>query len=272
MKRTAKYILALSLALCSCQKPSSDQEQSQKPLLVAPVEPPLIPSTTSVVLPEIMSNASPAARAAMTEELLRQPYLKWREALDREELVRKAPPVGASSSTIRLALLLKKNVVSPGETLWYRAELQNHGDSELLFDDAASFFKDNACEKGHFQLWLTAPNGSKTIIRREASAPAEEPDIVRPVRFPASVKPEDRARQAQIIQERLRRKQDERFGLHLSLRPGEALQTRPEGGFRELKGAYELTERGRHRLTIVYVGGKGFSVPVESASVEFEVR
>jgi hypothetical protein len=159
----------------------------------------------------------------------RRPLESAQALKDRAELVRPKSPgfkADGREKSLKLTLFPFKTRLRPGESLWYRLEIQNVGTSSVTWTESNSFFKNGIHLGSEFiHIYLTLPEGkevrgmanplnfghcpetAKTIKPLEASGLSEE-DF------------KDKLTKATAIS-------DIEGGLELVLAPGETLSTRP---------------------------------------------
>ena len=163
---------------CACGK--KEEPARPAPLLPMPVEKPT-PSTntpTSFKKPDGFDQwpaekqqryrkfmTDFAARVAETAE--EDAFSARLKQADEREMVRPAPP-GFKPEPVarktRLTLIAKKTTLKPGETFWYRLELQNLGQDTLLFHARPSFWKIGNAESDRWSFYVTPPGGQEDYV------------------------------------------------------------------------------------------------------------
>lgn len=122
-----------------------------------------LPPDTKV--PDGFSKLSPDGQREWLRGVWRRPRENAQASKDKAELVRPAPkgftPDGKEKS-FKLTLFPLKTQLRPGESFWYRFELQNIGSSTVTLREQESFFKSGyALGYLHYDLYLTLPDSTE---------------------------------------------------------------------------------------------------------------
>lgn len=194
-------------------------------------------------------------------------------AADQKDMVRPAPPgfkpepdpLKAGPLKAKLTLIPKKTILKPGETFWYRAELQNLSALTIKFDKAPSFWKVGIAEYDQYDFYITPPGGKERNVMLDIDFP------IGSHRGPGA---RGKMNDAQLEDHSFRMAR--RNALHVDLGPGETLLSRPWrrlsieelddmyekdvepapviGEFRELalESSFKFDKPGKYRIKLVF--------------------
>ncbi len=155
-------------------------------------------------------------------------YRRRREAEDRAELVKPAPPdfKPEGRRAARLKLIPKSPTMRVGENFWYRLELQNVGREPISLDESPSFWKIGNALNNKVEFRITSPEGKEE--RGVVKYPLLFHCIPKQYEFPKYIVTEqDRRRFLDDLSEKKRREISRSEHLMVTLQPGETLVTRP---------------------------------------------
>ncbi len=299
--------LAVALAACDRKEPSAPAPTLEPP--PTKIAPPPGPRAREA-RPEWLSQLSPQAQEAWLRskhkpDLSRGPihllaklpskqqvdlvksrddapeadaYRRRREAEDRTELVRPAPPEFKPEGRrmARLRLIPKSPTMRVGENFWYRLEFQNIGEEPITLDESPSFWKIGNALNNKVEFRLIPPEGKEErgVVNFQLGhcVPNEH-------EFPKYVVTEkDRERFLADLTEKRRREISRWKHLMVTLQPGETLFTRPwawgdddertsrrieceipdspvTGEFRELvlRSGFKFDRPGAYRIKAIYM-------------------
>lgn len=227
----AKWLVLLSICLgAGCGKHESPGQTPSAPSLAAvriPENKLDLPPDTSV--PDGFSKLPPDAQREWLRGVWRRPLETAQTLKDRAELVRPRPPGFKSdgkTKSLKLTLIPLKTRLKPGESLWYRLQIQNIGTSSVTWTESNSFFKNGIHLGSEFlHIYLRLPDGREVQGMAVPLSFGHCPENVsskRPVE--ASGVSEDDFKD---MFTRATAISDAEEGLHLVLAPGETLSTRP---------------------------------------------
>lgn len=227
----ATWLAVISLWLSAgCGKQDSGGKNPSTPSLAAtriPENKLNLPPDTKV--PDGFSKLPPDAQREWLRGVWRRPLERTQSLKDRAELVRPAPrdfQSDGKEKSLKLTLIPFKTRLKPGESLWYRLEIQNIGTSSVTWTESNSFFKNGIYLGSEFiHIYLKLPGGKEV---RGMAVPLsfghcpENPAPKSPVEA-SGVSEED----FKDMFTRATAMSDVEGGLDLALAPGETLSTRP---------------------------------------------
>lgn len=198
---------------------------------------------------------------------------------ERRELVSPAPPgykPKARGRRLAVKLIARDAKIRMGESFWYRLELSNEGSLPIEISESRSFLKrGNDYDYPKWAFTAVTPKGVKKhmAIGRQMPVFSNPNNKRKIVSIPGSEKMTDAQIREFMRKNEAWRREDR--GLHISLRPGETLSSRPwkgqeeqaalkptptrgkapapkYGGFREFWTEFNFDEPGRYEISVVY--------------------
>ncbi|MBI4349559.1 MAG: hypothetical protein HY553_22175 [Elusimicrobia bacterium] len=274
----SRFAPPLALAV-ACVLPFGAGCGRREPAATAPSPSPRTPAVEprSYGLPPDFESLPERTKEIFLDLQAAAPANEAQEKLDREELIRPAPPGWKPEEPgrrVRLTLIVKEPTLRRGETLWYRLEFQNTGSESIDYFESDSFFKKGAWLSWGWKFYVNGEEVHLGDLDFNRGAP-----VAGPFEPPGWEKLTEAERDAYV---KRRNKETEaayrrRTNLSVTLHPGETLVTRPwrnvgrevadrmwargedpdraraPGAFREFYSVFfQFDKPGKYRIKAVY--------------------